>query len=435
MIARGVKQIAWCAREKIKGGRLMSSGTRLKSAHGKIAFMLDADAPANIEENAATAAQPRASAAPARRWRPFRILQYPIAIGLCSTLITFAFGFCAYLVIENAMPPEGWLGIWNRWDSIHYLDVAQNGYAGDDGGEQRFMIVFLPLYPSVIYLAHYLIPDWQAAAMVVSNICCAGAFCYCYLLTQKESGRRAARVAVFYFSIFPTAYFLHIAYSESLFLFLTIAAFYYARQGRWLPCALLGMLATASRLSGLAIMLPLAFEYFQQKNFRWRQIRWDSLLLGLIPLGLLAYLYLNYHYFGDPFKFLEFQREHWYRSLSSPVPELQWEWEGLTADDPIERVMQHGSQLVAFVIGTVGLVVAAFRLRPCYTLYLAMSWVLIFCDSFTLCSPRYLLTLFPLFILLGQWRRPIWGHYSVTTLCLLFYALNVTQFVRGWWAH
>jgi hypothetical protein len=255
------------------------------------------------------------------------------------------------------------------------------------------------------------------------------------LLTEKEFGARAAKTAVLYFSIFPTAYFLHAGYSESLFLFLTIGAFYYARQGRWLTCALLGMLATASRLSGLAIMLPLAFEYFQQKNFQWRQLRWDCALLGLIPLGFLAYLYLNYHYFGDPLKFLHFQREHWYRWFSSPWTALQWDMEEITHDQPIERVMQHGSLLVAFAIGSIGLAVAAFRLRPCYTIYLAASWVLIFCDSFTLCSPRYLLTLFPLFMLLGQRRLPAWAHSSVTFLSILFYALNATQFVRGWWAH
>jgi hypothetical protein len=395
----------------------------------------DAELSTAIEANLAPSMQASLDLSSGRRWRRLRVLRYPIAIAFCSMVVTFAFGFCAYLVIENEMPPEGWLGIWNRWDATHYLDVAQSGYTADASDEQRFMIVFFPLYPHLIYLAHFLIPDWHVAAVVLSNVCCAGAFCYCFLLTEKEFGRRAAKVAVFYFSIFPTAYFLHIGYSESLFLVLTIGAFYYARLGGWLPCALLGMLATGSRISGLAIMLPLAFEYFQQKNFRWRQIRWDGALLGLIPLGLLAYLYLNYHYFGDPLKFLEFQRDHWYRSFSSPWPALQSGWEELMRDDPIERVMQHGSQLAAFAIGTIGLVVAAFRLRPCYTIYLALSWVLTFCDSFTLCSPRYLLTLFPLFMLLGQWRRQAWAHYSISFLCLLFYALNVTQFVRGWWAH
>jgi hypothetical protein len=369
------------------------------------------------------------------RWRRLRVLRYPIAIALCSTAVTFAFGFCAYLVIENQIPTEGWLGIWNRWDSVHYLRVAESGYGGEASGEQRFMIVFLPLYPVAIYLAHFLIRNWLVAAVVVSNVCCAGAFCYCFLLTEMEFGRRAARGAVFFFSIFPTAYFLHVAYSESLFLVLTIAAFYYARQGRWLLCALLGMLATGSRLSGLAVMLPLAWEYFQQKNFKWRQLRWDCLLLGLIPLGFVAYLYLNYYYFGDPLKFLQYQREHWYRALSSPLIALRWDMKDILRDAPLERVMQHGSLLVAFGIGTIALAVGAFRLRPCYTIYLAVSWVLIFCDTFTLCSPRYLLTLFPLFMLLGQWRLREWARYSLMFFFLLFYALNTTQFVRGWWAH
>ena len=266
----------------------------------------DAELSTAIDANVAPATQATRELVPARRWPRLRVLRFPIAIALCSTVVTFAFGFCAYLVIENAMPPEGWLGIWNRWDATHYLELAQSGYTADASDEQRFMIVFFPLYPHLIYLAHFLIPDWHVAAVVLSNVCCAGAFCYCFLLTEKEFGRRAAKVAVFYFSIFPTAYFLHIGYSESLFLVLTIGAFYYARLGRWLPCALLGMLATGSRISGLAIMLPLAFEYLHQKNFRWRQIRWDGAFLGLIPLGLLAYLYLNYHYFGDPLKFWSF---------------------------------------------------------------------------------------------------------------------------------
>ncbi|MEY2562536.1 MAG: hypothetical protein QOH88_729 [Verrucomicrobiota bacterium] len=371
-----------------------------------------------------------------RRFRPLAHVRYPLMLALLSTILTFAFGFCAYLVIQNKIPPEGWLGIWNRWDAWHYLNVAEHGYAGEGSGEQRYMIVFLPLYPLSIHLSYFLVRNWHVAAVIVSNLCAAGAFCYCFLLTQKEYGRHAAKAAVFYFSIFPTAYFLHVAYSESVFLFLTIGAFYYARQSRWLPCALMGMLATSSRISGLAVMLPLAFEYFQQKEFRWRNIRWDAALLALIPLGVVAYLYLNYHYFGDPFKFLQYQREHWHRWLRWPFPALKANWYMVTHDTAvIERVMQHGWQLAAFVFGTAGLILAAFRLRLCYTLYLALSWVLIFCDSFTLCSPRYLLTLFPLFMLMAEARRREWLHYSATMLFLLFYALNVTQFVRGWWAH
>jgi hypothetical protein len=371
-----------------------------------------------------------------KRIRSIRSIRYPLTLAFLSTIITFAFGCCAYLVFQDKGPAAGWLALWNRWDAVHYLRVAEFWYGGESSGDQRFMIVFFPLYPFSIFLVHSLIRNWHVAALVVSNICCAGAFCYFFLLSQKEYGREAAKVAVFYFSIFPTAYFLHVAYSESLFLFLTIGAFYYARQGRWLPCALLGMLSTSCRLPGLAIILPLAVEYLQQKEFRWRRIRWDAALLALVPLGLVVYLFLNYYYFGNPLKFLQYQREHWDRSLSLPTAALKNIWYWLNHDTSFEhRVMVYGWQLVVFVLGTIGLIIAAFRLRPCYTVYLALSWVLIFCDSLMVCAPRYMLTQFPFFMLMAQWRRRDWFHYSVICLFLLFYAMNVTQFARGWWAH
>ncbi|MDP9004773.1 MAG: hypothetical protein M3N12_08275, partial [Verrucomicrobiota bacterium] len=96
-----------------------------------------------------------------RRFRPLGNVRYPLTLAFLSTVLTFAFGFCAYLVIQNKIPPEGWLGIWNRWDAWHYLNVAEHGYSGEAGGEQRYMIVFLPLYPLSIYISHFLIRNWH----------------------------------------------------------------------------------------------------------------------------------------------------------------------------------------------------------------------------------------------------------------------------------
>ena len=71
------------------------------------------------------------------------------------------------------MPPEGWLGMWNRWDAPHYLDLAQNGYP-HEAGVREFLLVLLPLYPLTIRLAYWIVRDWEIAALLVSNLCCAG---------------------------------------------------------------------------------------------------------------------------------------------------------------------------------------------------------------------------------------------------------------------
>ena len=68
-------------------------------------------------------------------------------------LITFAFGLCALMAAENKLSHEGWLGIWKRWDASSYLDIAQNGYPHDKG-QREFLIVFLPVFPLVIRIAH-----------------------------------------------------------------------------------------------------------------------------------------------------------------------------------------------------------------------------------------------------------------------------------------
>jgi Mannosyltransferase (PIG-V) len=364
-----------------------------------------------------------------------RSVQYPLALAFISSVLTLGFGICAVMAIDNKMPPDHWLDIWKRWDAASYLNLAQHGYEANTQGKPHSSIAYLPLYPCTIRLAHLLIRDWHLAALVVSNLCCAGVFVFYFLLTERELNKAVAKRAVFILSIFPTSYFLHIAYSESLFLLLTIGSFYYGRKKQWLACSLMGMLATGTRIMGIAIIPALAVEYLQQKNFRWREAGWDAAWLILVPLGIVAYLFINYRYFGYPFHFLHIQRESWSHYLCSPLPALHGNWDGLTAAQPLERVGRHGPQLVAFVIASVGLIVAPFRLRLCYTVYLLLTWIMIFCDNFPLSSPRYLLTQFPLFTMLATWCRSATRTSLVCFACLIFYALYSAQFARGWWGH
>ncbi len=363
-----------------------------------------------------------------------RLLRYPFLLALLSTAITFAFAFCAFVLAERAMPPRAYSEIWTRWDAVNYIAIAQHGYAQPASGEQRLLIVFYPLYPLAIRIAHVVVRSWPIAALLVANVCCVAAFVYFFLLCQFERNKAFARRAVLFLAVFPTAYFLHASYSESMFLACAIGSFYYARRGNWFACGLLGMLATGTRVFGVTIAPALAFEYLQQKNFRWREIRWDCMFLGLGPLGFLAYLAINKHYFGDAFQFLSIEREHWSAFLRWPWPAVESNLYGVTHADAVGRVIQHGAQLIAIAFATFAVIVAVFRLRPCYTIYLAIGWVLIFSNNFPLSSPRYLLCEFPLFMLLAEWCRRLWLRDAITFACVLFYAAFTTLFVRGWFA-
>lgn len=365
--------------------------------------------------------------------RQLRPVRYPLALSLCVTVITFALGICGAFSFEKELPDESWLSLWQRWDASAFLDIAQYGYPHRAEHHREHLIALLPVYPAAIRLAHLIIPNWHAAAVVLSNLCSAAALAYLFLLARMEYNSRVARRAVLFCAIFPTAYFLHVAYSEGLFLLLSVAAFYYARRSRWFVCGIFGMLATGTRLPGAAIAPALALEYLQQRKFQWRAVRWNVLFLALVPLGTLAYLWINFHYFGEPLHFLAAQKDVWSAFLRWPGPAVRDNWYGIHHSHADERIMQYGGPFVAFMVLTAALLAAPFALRACYALYLALSWVMIFCNNFPISSPRYILVVFPLFFQLGRAARQNWLRDSLAFLCAIFYGICAIHFARGWW--
>lgn len=377
---------------------------------------------------------PRSAAARfASRWRWLARVEYPLGLALMTTVATFAFGVCGSLAFERSRDAVHALDIWNRWDATHFLALAQHGYRYATQGHEP-VIAFLPVYPFAVRVAHLVVRDWHLAALLVSNLCAAGAFVYFFLLAQIGGSRAFARRSLLFLAVFPAAYFLHAAYSESIFLLLSIGAFYHARRGQWPLAAILAMLATGTRLPGVTLLPALAVEYFAQRNFRWRQIRWDFAWLALVPVGALVYLAINYHYFGDPFYFLRVQREVFHAWLRWPGEAVAANWDGILHGRDGKRVLDFGGPFGAFVLATTVLIATPFFLRPSYVVYFACSWVMIFCNNFPMSSPRYLLGVFPLFLLLGRLCRRACVRDSVAIVSIMLYALYEMHFVRGWWA-
>jgi hypothetical protein len=112
--------------------------------------------------------------------------------------------------------PLEWLAIWNRWDAPHYLDLAQYGY--QSYGEQRLFLVFYPLYPWLTRLLTWPGDTYLLGAFLVSAISSVIAGLLFVRLVRLDESLRVARLALWFLVIFPTAYFLHIGYTESLFL-------------------------------------------------------------------------------------------------------------------------------------------------------------------------------------------------------------------------
>jgi hypothetical protein len=347
-----------------------------------------------------------------------------LVLGIKVLLFTFAMQAVATLSTSHG----NWLQIWNWWDATHYVRLAEHGYA--TSGDTRVSLVFFPLYPWLVRGAAFFVRNYMAAALVVSGIASIATALLLQRLVRLDESEAVARNTVWFLFIFPTSYFLHIAYTESLFLALTLGCFLAARKERWELAGLLGAAACLTRVNGLILGFALAAEVIQQ-YWKTRRINLRWLWVGVVPLGFLGYLWLNHEVTGDYFAFTKIMHEHWYKKFASPwfgIHDLWLRALGMNVNEGL-------NELVAVAIITVCTVLSWFRLRASYSVWITLNWALINSTAFVLSVPRYALTLFPVFILFARattGRRFWFGMLTIWSL--LYFALYAGRFAQGLWA-
>ena len=327
----------------------------------------------------------------------------------------------------------GWLEIWNRWDAPHYLDIARDGYVSE--GVQSRWIVFYPLYPWLVRLSAYVLRDELVAAFFVSTVASVVAGLLLWRLAGRDETDAAARASVFFLFVFPTSYFLHIGYTESLFLALTLGSFLAARDRRWWLAGVLGALASLSRVNGLMLVPALAVEAFLQYREEGRRWRWEWTWVLFAGAGFGVYLLINASVFGDPFAFLKAQDAFWYKSLTWPWVGLGETWKAIWGRAPSEAQMVGWQEFLFVLLGLACTIWCWLRLRASYAVWMTANWLLWTSTKFVLSVPRYTLILFPIYILFARKAAEsrAWGGV-IAAWSLLLLALFAGRFAQGMWA-
>lgn len=354
-------------------------------------------------------------------------------IVLLSRALIFSLGFAATYFNEGPSPPlTVVMRQFCQWDSPHYIDIAKNWYV--NVGEQRFFIVFFPLYPLLIRLTVF---DWHyvnLSALLVSNISSIIATIYLFKLTKLDFKEDVAKRAVLYLSFFPTAYFLCAIYTEGLFLALAISCVYYARLEKWPLAGLLGMLASLTRITGLALIPALIVEYLSKRGWGLTKPSF-KILWTILPLaGFLVYLMINYQVTGSFLAFIEIQREHWCETFD-PLLGLRraWDWT-ISAAFP-ENVTVGAAQPAFAALGLLGLILGfQLHLRHSYNTYTFFAWAISVSTSWWISVPRYMLVLFPFFIILGILGRRRKFNLMVAPIFLMLLSFFTFLFSKGMWA-
>lgn len=335
----------------------------------------------------------------------------------------------ALLVIAAAHGVHGFLEGWDSWDVTQLREIAQFGYAGFPAHyADEDVAAFFPGFPLVLHVAHWLVPSWTAAGLVVSLV--AGAVACAYLGRLAALDGVDGGLAVLALVLSPYAVFLFAGYSEALFLALALPGWWAARRGHWAAASLLVAGAAAVRISGLFLAVALVVQWWVSSRDRG-VLAWLAAPF-LVLLGYAAYLH---HLTGDWLGWFHAQQHGWQRSLAWPWTAFRTTWRAaFHGHYSPEYTWSFRAEIVAVLVGVLVTAVLLRRREWGEATYVGLSVAALATSSFYLSVARATLLWFPLWLLLAEAldRRP-WLRTAYLATSPPLMAAGVLTFTAGHW--
>ncbi|MFZ1258085.1 MAG: hypothetical protein WAQ25_01310 [Candidatus Saccharimonas sp.] len=231
--------------------------------------------------------------------------------------------------IDASVPPSGrglrtFEQAFLHYDINHYRNIVTEGYTKNN-------VAFFPLFPLLASVLHGLGIGAVMSLFLVSWTFCFIAATVLYKWLSYEIKLRRAKLSPWQLlaliALFPTSFFLAIAYNESLFITLTVGSLYAYRRGNYWIASVLIILSCATRVQGGALAIFFVADYFLSRQRDHKKL----IPVLLAPIGLLAYMWYLHLQFGNPFEFITAQH-NWGRLsgnyiqniLSSIRPPYLW---------------------------------------------------------------------------------------------------------------
>ena len=177
-----------------------------------------------------------------------------------------------------------------------------------------------------------------------------------------------------------------------------------AADAQTIPIIAMGALASFTRSLGVVLLVPVLFELVNSAvnapPGTRRKNAWGFLSLLVIPLGFAAYCYINYRVSGDPFKFMQYQREHWGQRLGLFFNTAAYQTENVIGCLRSHQAESAAGLWLPNVLADFGALIitalAARKLRPSYTAYFIAYYVVAIGATWLLSAPRYMVSISPM---------------------------------------
>lgn len=329
---------------------------------------------------------------------------------------------------------------WCKQDAVNYISIAKNGYVTT--GNDRVFLVFYPLYPLLVRISKYIFQNYYVSGFIVSNICLAIACYYLYKLVMLEYGSKKLSISsVKYLLIFPFSFFTGTVFTESLFLALSAIVLYYTRKKKWAIAGIAGMLAALTRNQGMLLVVPIIIEIVLDSNFmlniKERKLRklFTHLLKSapytlFIPAGFGIYLLINKLVSGDWFKFLYYQRTHWYNTMGLFADTVKLSFIYSINYEFLYRIGTFIPQFIFFFFTLTLIIISVRKVRVSYTAYSLIYLIFSYSPTWLLSGARYIAGILPvyIFLALAAPRHKVL-RYAADALMFILLLLFSTTFI------
>lgn len=308
-----------------------------------------------------------------------------------------------------------------NWDGAHYISIAKSGY------QEQFQYAFFPLYPILIKFFGEITGDFLLSAILINLISSFLAANTFYQLVRIEFNKQYAQKALLSLLFFPMSFYFLTAYTEGLFLLLAVSTFLFVRKGNLFLATVTAALASATRPAGVAVVLSLLVYVYLTLGKIGKN--WYVLLS---PLGILFYSLYLFFQTGDPLYFIQAQL-HWHTGFAIPGSAILHTLKQLLVPGFLANNFRDFLDFVMVVFAVSMIFKVWKRLSLDYAIFSIFSLIMPLFSQTLAATSRYLLTIFPIFIVLAlikNWYIIFFYQFFSVMLLVVFAIL----FLNGYWS-
>lgn len=328
-----------------------------------------------------------------------------------------------------------------RWfagvDTGNYMDIARCWYAPSSLAEEC-RLVFYPLYPLLTRGLYLLGMELYTAGTLVALVFYVLSNCVLYRLLCLDYPEERARSVMKYTVLLPAAFFFVVPMSESVFFFWCLLSMYLARKRRWLWAGAAGALAAFARSLGVLVFAPLLFEAVAAwicEPKRARKGAFSVACCFLVLLGLAGYLWINARYYGDSFKYMEVEAEHWGQQMGLFFRSVAFQIDNALAD----LQQPYALKSLGLWFPNVLWIMAALmlfaltggKLRASYGVWYIVYVFFALAPTYLISAPRYLVAAVPVYPALASLKLSKGLDRALALLCALAALAYILAFVNS----